>query len=163
MKYLFFLFFIYVFPFQKITAQDSIRSISFKFSERFGKYKCNNKWVSEDKMQSVFKETKDENLIRLVRNSNISSWNKHIGYAAIPAGVGCVVSFLVFKANLDSYNNSPNQTITHQLSEKEYNQWLTVIGIFASATISFPVMSKIADISRGKYNRQAIKLYNEKY
>ena len=146
-----------------IKRNDSSANSVYKFQTHFGKYYYNNKSIKEKKMHLILNDTKDENIIRLVRNANISSWNKHIVYAAIPTGFACAVSLIIFKFKNDNYRNSSNQNFSHQLSTNEYNEWVTAICILAGATITFPIMSDIDRHNEYKYNKKAIKLYNEKY
>ena len=100
-------------------VNDTSSHSEFKFSTHLGRYYYNHKPIKEDKMHTVLESTNDKQLHYLALCADVSKNNRRIAYLAIPTGIACAATLIVFQANLDSYRNAPDQNVTHQLSQKE--------------------------------------------
>lgn len=146
---------------QNITAQDTIvktsnETSSMKISFSRQKYVYQNKQVPLPKLYSLLKDTKDEQIIHLVKKSKRMNYMQYIGFVGVPFAIGTFIS-LIQATTLPKAGADPDQTKYYR------NKWLIYAGSCAVIGLAFPVTSIVCRNKRRNYNREAIKLYNEKY
>ncbi|OFY85476.1 MAG: hypothetical protein A3F72_09880 [Bacteroidetes bacterium RIFCSPLOWO2_12_FULL_35_15] len=117
------------------------------------RYKYQGRKIGEREMQRILMSTKDKQIIGLVQSAKDANKMQYIGFAAIPLGIGSLValanSFNTYSSG--SYNGTNNSGL------------VSISVILAAAAIACPVISIVSKSKRKKCNREAVKLYNEKY
>ncbi|MGQ0828739.1 MAG: hypothetical protein ACT4ON_10120 [Bacteroidota bacterium] len=113
------------------------------------RYQYNKLNINERELHRVLLQSKDKRIISLVGNSKDAYRLQFIGFAAIPLGIG---AFSFFAKSISGYFGSIR-----------YNSDLAASGICLIAAIACPIASGIFKHNRTKYNKQAIKIYNEIY
>ena len=110
------------------------------------KYEYNNKIIGEREMKRMLMKTNDKAIIHLVQLSKEANALQYIGFAAIPLGIGGLSTLVASTLYLNNQNTG-----------------LIVSAVLFSGAITCPILSKIYRSKRIKYNRKAIKLYNQTY
>lgn len=112
--------------------------------------------ISEREMQEVLLKSKNKQVIGLVGQAKDAKKMQYIGFAGIPLGVTSVI-FLWKSTGM--FSNSYNYTNGKLFNSSD----LAISAVCAAAAITCPIVSGISKGNRNKYNRQAIKIYNEKF
>lgn len=116
------------------------------------RYKYQGRKIGEREMQRILMSTKDKQIIGLVQSAKDANKMQYIGFAAIPLGIGSLVALV------NSVNTYPSGSYNGTNSGL-----VTVSVMLAAAAIACPVVSIVSKSKRKKCNREAVKLYNEKY
>ena len=120
----------------------------YKIQMYGSRYVYNNHSIGERELHRVLQETKDKELLALVQDSKDAHKMKFIGFAAIPLGIASLVVFS------NSYNPR---------SAKFSSGKLATSGLLLCGAIACPIISGIYSHRRTACNRQAIRIYNQKY
>ncbi|MBL7889174.1 MAG: hypothetical protein JNL24_06455 [Bacteroidia bacterium] len=120
------------------------------------RYRYQGHTISEREMQEVLLKSKNKQVIGLVGQAKDAKKMQYIGFAGIPLGVTSVI-FLWKSTGI--FSNSYNYTNGKLFNSSD----LAISAVCAAAAITCPIVSGISKGNRNKYNRQAIKIYNEKF
>ena len=119
------------------------------------KYKFKNDILNEKEVQDLLIQTKDKKIISLVTSAKSAKSGQFIGFAGIPLGVGAGVLLVssIINGNYGIFrsNSGPD------------TDYLAGGAVCMVAAIACPVISMTMKNKRTKCNREAIKLYNQKY
>jgi hypothetical protein len=116
-------------------------------------YKYQNRRMRERDIHDVLMQTKDKKIIGLVQEAKDAKGLQFIGFAAIPFGVG--VFYFLTRSLLSSS--------TYPQHSGPTTSDFTFSGICLVGAIACPIASGIFQHKRNMSNREAIRLYNEKY
>lgn len=132
---------------------NTTQELTHKRIEPFGvRYIYEGRKIGEREMQRILMNTQDKQIVGLVQSAKDANKMQYIGFAAIPLGIGSLVAF----ANSFTYSNSGNYV--------GQNSGLVTASVFlAAATVACPIISIVSKSKRKRCNREAVKLYNEKY
>ena len=133
------------------------REIKSNKIESWGsKYRYQGRYIKEREMQSVLIDSKNKQVISLIGKAKDAKNLQYIGFAGIPMGV-LSIGYLWKSTGIFNYNY--NYT-----GGKAFNQQdLAISALCGIVAIACPVISIVSKGNRNKYNRQAIKIYNEKF
>lgn len=120
------------------------------------RYRYQNKYMSEREMQEMLLNTKDKKIMKMVGQAKDAKNLQFIGFAGIPLGITSI-AFLWKSTGIFSSNY--NYTGGRIFNQED----LAVSAVCGVAAIACPVISIVAKSNRQKYNRQAVKMYNEKF
>lgn len=122
-----------------------------------------NNRVDEAYVQDLLLSTKNKKIVSLVKKAKERKSLQLVGLGAIPLGAAAYVYFLkstgLFNQNYygTPYNTPGNSTFGLN------NNDLAFGSLFLVGAISCPIASGIFKKQRNSYNREAIKVYNEKF
>ncbi len=122
--------------------------------EMYGyRYRYQGYNINERKLHTILLQSKDKQIISLVGKSKDAHGLEFIGFVAIPLGIAAGYFFLMSNSTLGTGTgaNSVNSS------------YLTGAGLCLVGSIACPIASGVFRHNRADYNRQAVKLYNEKY
>ncbi|MFL5763312.1 MAG: hypothetical protein ACJ77K_05165 [Bacteroidia bacterium] len=122
-------------------------------------YRFQNKKIKEKKAYSLMNETGDKKIIALIGKARDKHKLQYLGYAAFPLGI---ISLVTYSSAIRYTHPPAGSGIKPQVQSINYGQQGVAYGI-AIVAAACPVFSIKAKIDRKKYNRQAVKLYNEKF
>jgi hypothetical protein len=119
--------------------------------ERYGNhFRFQGEAIDEHKLHDVLFKSKDKQLISLAGNAKDAKGLQYIGFGAIPLGVGALY-FLSKGFFSNPYYGGPT------------TRNLTLSAICFVGAISCPIASIYFKNKRNYSNREAIRLYNERY
>lgn len=113
------------------------------------RFKYQGGYIPENRAHEIMLQTKDKRLINIISQAKDAKSMQYIGFAGIGFGVASYIFFL--KSIFYSSRSSLNQND------------LTVSGFCLAAAITCPIISGINKSKRNQYNREAMRLYNERY
>jgi hypothetical protein len=122
-------------------------------------YFYQNKKIKEKQAYTMMNETGDKQIIGLIGKAKDKHKLQYIGYAAFPLSL---ISFVTYSSAITYYPAVPGSGARPQVKSINHGQQDVALGIAALA-IACPVISVKAKFDRKKYNKQAVKLYNEKF
>lgn len=116
--------------------------------------------LTESDLYDVLLEKSNPTIQQWVDKSKRAKRKQALGYMAIPLAIGSTFLLAGSYGLMDDYvdlgfgieNSAGTYVIPNVLS-----------GVFLSAAVSLPIISSIATKNKLHYNKQAIKIYNEKY
>ncbi|OFY85475.1 MAG: hypothetical protein A3F72_09875 [Bacteroidetes bacterium RIFCSPLOWO2_12_FULL_35_15] len=110
--------------------------------------------IRECEMQEILMNSNDAQIYTLAQSAKGAKKKQSIGFAAIPFGIVAGGSLIFFAlSSLPSYYSGGD----------EGSKYLIVSGIMIGGAITCPIISGIFKHKRGTYNKEAIRLYNQKY
>lgn len=119
--------------------------------ERYGnRFRYQGEAISERKLHGVLFNSKDKQIISLAGNAKDAKGLQYIGFGAIPLGVGAIY-FLTKGMFSNYYYTGPTSSN------------LTFSAICLVGAITCPIASGIFKHKRNVSNKEAIKLYNERF
>lgn len=121
------------------------------------RYRYQNSYRTEKDIQDVLLATKDRKIIGLVGQAKDAKNLQYIGFAGIPLGI-TAIGFFWKSTGIFNYTNY-NYTNGRVFNQRD----LAISALCSVAAIACPVISIVAKGNRTKYNRQAVKIYNEKF
>ncbi len=116
------------------------------------RFKYQNSYLHENQMHSMLLGTKDKRLIGLVGKAKDAKNMQYIGFAGVAFGVA---SYYYLLRGLGLFSNSYNRSNS--------NSYFTTSGFFLAAAVACPIVSGINKAKRNQYNREAVRLYNERF
>ncbi len=118
--------------------------------ERYGsRFRFQGEAISERKLHGVLFNSKDKQIVSLTGNAKDAKGLQYIGFGAIPFGIGAL--FFLTRGMGNYYYSGPSSSD------------LTFSAICLVGAISCPIASGIFKHKRNVSNREAIKLYNERF
>ncbi len=115
------------------------------------KFKQKDRYLNERNLQNVLIQTKDKQIIALVTEAKTSKAMQYIGFAAIPLGI----------IGLGLIATSPQYSYSGAIT---YNDGMLAGGTLCLiAAVACPITSGVFKKRRLNDNREAIKLYNQKF
>lgn len=119
--------------------------------EKYGNhYRYQNEALTERKMQEVLFKSKDKQIMSLAGKARDAKGLQYIGFVAIPLGVTGLV--LLTRNVFNPYSTRAN-----------VSRDLTLSAICFIGAVSCPIASGIFKHKRNVSNREAVKLYNERF
>lgn len=124
-----------------------------KLTARGSRYSYQNKFISEKKLHLMLNDTKDRSLMALVGKAKDNKKLQYIGFGAFPLGIASIVAFS------SAFTYYPNSSTIKSVNQS----YINLSGVLVAAAISCPVIAIVAKSKRTKYNKEAVKLYNQKF
>lgn len=116
-----------------------IRGINFFYHRKF---------LSQNRMHEMLLQTNNKEISKLVVKAKIGKKMQYIIFAGIPLGITGIAFFAV---GLDE-----------EVYDDQYSSIYYSLGLICvTGAITCPILSGIGRYQKNKYNREAIKLYNE--
>lgn len=112
------------------------------------KFRYKNRFMGEREVQDVLMKSKDKKIMSLVGSAKDSKKLQYVGFAGIPLGIGAG-ALLVMSASTGYYGFDET--------------YLAGSAICALAAIACPIVAVTMKTKRNRCNREAVRLYNEKY
>lgn len=117
------------------------------------RFKYQGNFTHENQIHNMMLSTKDKRIMNLVGKAKDAKSMQYIGFAGIAFGIASYVYVLkgigLFSSSYSSRRNSSNDFVTS--------------GIFFAAAVACPIISGVNKAKRNQYNREAVRLYNEKF
>jgi hypothetical protein len=117
------------------------------------RFRYHDRTISERELHEMLLKTNNKQIMGFVGQAKDAKSMQYIGFAAIPLGITSYV-FLLKSSGLFSTRGGYNKFDSGDLA---------VSAICAAAAITCPIISGVSKSNRNKSNRQAIKIYNEKF
>lgn len=117
------------------------------------KFLYENTYINERALHKMLLQSKNSEIIKLVRGAKTAKGMQYIGFGAIPLGIG---AFAFFIAGLV-------EGFTYDTADSRAESYFIVSAVCISGAITCPIVSGISKKNRTKYNRQAIRLYNTEH
>ena len=114
------------------------------------RFRYKNRTVGEREIQEVLLKSKDKKIISLVGSAKDAKRAQYIGFAGIPLGIGAG-GLLLASISSASYSGGIDKT------------YLGGAAVCALVAIACPIVSINLKSKRNKCNKEAVRLYNEKY
>ena len=112
-------------------------------------FRYKNRHMGEREIQEVLLKSKDKKIISLVGAAKDAKRAQYFGFAGIPLGIGAGV--LLVSSVVSGGRSGFDET------------YLAGSAVCAIAAIACPVLAITLKSKRNKCNREAVRLYNEKY
>lgn len=123
--------------------------------ESFGNhFRYREEFISEKTLHDVLFKSKDKQIILLAGNAKDAKKLQYVGFGAIPLGVGALYFLTRGIFNSTSYYGQ---------SRAQTSRDFTFSTICFMGAVACPIASGYFKHKRNVSNRQAIKLYNERY
>ncbi len=130
-----------------------------KIYEVGSRYRYQYAMLGEREMQGILMQTNDKHIMGLVTQAKQAKGMQYIGFGGIACGIAagyCLVQSMtrqqVYTSGYSTYRSNPNEKALQAGA-----------ALFAIVGIACPVASGVYKAKRSNYNRDAIKLYNQKY
>ena len=121
-------------------------------------YKGNK--ITETELHEMLMHTKNRKIMTLVDKANKAGKMKYVAFGAIPLGLASMVAVPYWIGYAYNYNNNVN---VDRFTKKERDKYAVIAALCVVGTIACPVTSGIYSGKRKILNKEAIKLYNQKY
>lgn len=119
--------------------------------------------IDENYLHDLLLQTKNKKIATLVQKAKERKTLQLVGLAAIPLGAASYIYFLKSTGIFyNSYTGTPYNTPGNSTLGLNNND-LAWSSVFLIGAISCPIASGIFKSQRRTYNREAIKIYNEKF
>jgi hypothetical protein len=115
------------------------------------RYKYENRIIKEKELQNVLMQTKDKKIMAAVQQAKTAKGLQYIGFAAIPLGIASLVFLTASVPSSTSNNTRLNPDL------------VALSGVCLIGAVACPIASGIFKHKRTLSNREAVRLYNEKY
>jgi hypothetical protein len=122
-------------------------------------YIYQNKRISEKKLYLILNGTGDKQIIGLTGKAKDKHKLQYIGFAAFPVGIIALATYI---SATKYYPVTPGTAGPQRVRSINHGQQAVGVGLGLVA-VACPVISIKAKVDRKRYNRQAVKLYNEKF
>lgn len=132
-----------------------------KITEWGTKYRTGHGYISERQMHNLMMDTKDKHIMGLVQNAKQAHTMQFLGFVGIPLGViagVCMIESLTYKTTYNAQTGYYQRTQNPNKTELQ-----TVAGICAVVAVACPIFAGVSKYRRSNYNREAIKLYNQRF
>jgi hypothetical protein len=130
-----------------------------QLSARGSLYIYQQRKISERKLHEILNATGDKKIVALTGKAKDKKRLQYIGFAAIPLGVIAMATYVgatVYQPNPPGSGTKP------RVKSINYGQRAVGVGIGIIGA-ACPVISIKAKIDRKRYNKEAVKLYNQKF
>ena len=134
-------------------ADPPLAMTSKKIGQLGSHYTYNGLLLSENELYYVLLKKKDVKIAGCVEQAKKSRGMQYIGFGAIPFGIAAYYC-LLYGSGLGSYNTNSGYT------QSTYYSFAAVCGIIA---VACPIESIISKGNRNRANKDAVKMFNEKY
>jgi hypothetical protein len=116
------------------------------------RFKYQGSFVHENEIHSILLNTKDKRLINLVGKAKDAKAMQYVGFGGIVFGIA---SYVFLLKSLGAFSNGSYR--------RTNSADITTSGMFLAAAVACPIISGVNKGKRNQYNREAVRLYNEKY
>jgi len=117
------------------------------------RFRYQDRTISERDLHDMLLKTNNKQIMGFVGQAKDAKSMQYIGFAAIPLGITSYI-FLIKSTGIFSSSGGYNRFDSGDLA---------ISAVCAAAAITCPIISGVSKSNRNKYNRQAIKIYNEKF
>ncbi len=132
-----------------------------KITEFGSRYQYQNGLIGENEMQRILMNTKDKHIMGLIQQSKQARGMQYIGFGGIVLGMSAYLCLIQSTTSTTAYNSQTGYPTTTPNPNK--NSLQIAAGMLALVAIACPIVSGVYKAERHNYNRDAIKLYNQKY
>jgi len=116
------------------------------------RFKYQGQFIRENEAHNIMLDTKDKRLMNLVGKAKDAKSMQYVGFGGIVFGIA---SYVFLLKSLGAFSSSPYR--------RTNSGDLTTSGMFLAAAVACPIISGVNKAKRNQYNREAVRLYNERY
>lgn len=125
------------------------------------KYSYHNVLIIEKEMWHMLLKNENEKVVKLIKSAKSAHRRQYIGFGAIPMGILAIIFMALAENSIpQDYYGTGTTTVTAE-QQSAYNTYLALSMVSVGGMLACPAITVVSKIQRAKYNRAAIKLYNE--